>query len=131
MSSAATRAGCTGSSTGSRTSSSPAGERRPGRGRGRADLASARLGRRRRGRARPRVGERGVAFVTAIGPVSQDEVLAHIRTRLAAFKLPVRIVFVDELPRSTIEKVARRRLRDLAQRLIAPTPQESSDVRTD
>lgn len=76
-------------------------------------------------------GERGVAFVTAIGPVSQDEVLAHVRTRLAAFKLPVRIVFVDELPRSTIEKVARRRLRDLAQRLIAPTPQESSDVRTD
>lgn len=75
-------------------------------------------------------GERGVAFVTASAPVSEDEVLAHARTRLAAFKLPVRVILVDELPRSTIEKIARRKLRDIAQRLVT-TPQEASDARRD
>ena len=73
-------------------------------------------------------GERGVAFVTARGPVSEDEVLAHARARLAAFKLPVRVVVVDELPRSTIDKVARRKLRDLARRLIAEGRQEVGDA---
>ena len=43
------------------------------------------------------------------------------RTRarvLAAFKVPVRVAFVDELPRSTIDKLARSRLRDRAQALV-------------
>lgn len=61
-------------------------------------------------------GERGVAFVvrTAGALLGEDEVRAHARTELAAFKVPVRVVFVDELPRSTIEKLARSRLRQRA-----------------
>lgn len=61
-------------------------------------------------------GERGVAFVVpAAGALlSQDEVLAHARRNLAAFKVPVRVEFVETLPRSTIEKLARSRLRERA-----------------
>lgn len=58
-------------------------------------------------------GERGVAFVVRAEGASlgEDEVLAHARAELAGFKVPVRVVFVDALPRSTIEKLARSRLR--------------------
>ncbi|WP_240658546.1 class I adenylate-forming enzyme family protein [Microbacterium sp. CPCC 204701] len=66
-------------------------------------------------------GEGGVAFVVpARGAVlSGDEVLAHARRNLAAFKVPVRAEFVDALPRSTIEKLAPSRLRARARSLMA------------
>lgn len=58
-------------------------------------------------------GERGVAFVVRADGVTlgEDEVLAHARAELAGFKVPVRVAFVEALPRSTIEKLARSRLR--------------------
>ncbi|MFD4957217.1 class I adenylate-forming enzyme family protein [Microbacterium sp. NPDC058389] len=64
-------------------------------------------------------GERGVAFVVPVAgaALSADEVLAHARRNLAAFKIPVHVEFVDELPRSTIEKLARSRLRERARAL--------------
>lgn len=66
-------------------------------------------------------GERGVAFlVKADGAaLSVDEVLAHARRNLAAFKVPVHVEFVDAIPRSTIEKIARSRLRERAQQLMS------------
>lgn len=66
-------------------------------------------------------GERGVAFVVPApgAALSGDEVLAHARRNLAAFKVPVRVEFVDALPRSTIEKLARSRLRARARALMA------------
>lgn len=65
-------------------------------------------------------GERGVAFVVpADGALlSEDEVLAHARRNLAGFKVPARVEFVESLPRSTIEKLARSRLRDRARLLM-------------
>jgi fatty-acyl-CoA synthase len=65
-------------------------------------------------------GERGVAFVVrANGAImGEDEVLAHARAELAGFKVPVRVAFVDELPRSTIEKLARSRLRARAVAMV-------------
>ncbi len=65
-------------------------------------------------------GERGVAFVVPApgSMLSADEVLAHARRNLAAFKVPVHVEFVDALPRSTIEKLARSRLRDRARRIV-------------
>ena len=65
-------------------------------------------------------GERGVAFVVPVAGamLSPDEVLAHARRNLAAFKVPVRVEFVAALPRSTIEKIARSRLRDRARRMV-------------
>ena len=65
-------------------------------------------------------GERGVAFVVPVAGslLSADEVLAHARRTLAAFKVPVHVQFVESLPRSTIEKLARSRLRDRARRIV-------------
>lgn len=65
-------------------------------------------------------GERGVAFVVPVGGalLSVDEVLAHARRTLAAFKIPVHVELVESLPRSTIEKLGRSRLRDRARRIV-------------
>ena len=72
-------------------------------------------------------GERGVAFVVRVAgaALSVDEVLAHARRNLASFKVPVRVEFVDSLPRSTIEKLARARLRARARQLVEGVDHES------
>lgn len=67
-------------------------------------------------------GERGFAFVVTSGAVSADELRAFAAERLASFKLPARIEFIDRLPRSTIDKVARSTLRRMAQDLMAAQP---------
>lgn len=72
-------------------------------------------------------GERGFAFVVAEKPLTVDELFAFARTRLASFKLPTNVEFVDELPRSTIEKIARPRLRKLAKELMAARLRESAE----
>ncbi|MBN9214466.1 MAG: acid--CoA ligase [Microbacterium sp. SCN 70-200] len=71
-------------------------------------------------------GERGVAFVVRAdgATLGQDEVLAHARSELAGFKVPVRVAFVADLPRSTIEKLARSRLRERASALLEETVHE-------
>lgn len=72
-------------------------------------------------------GERGVAFVVATdgANLTEDEVLAHARENLAGYKVPVRIVFVDAVPRSTIEKLARSRLKHRAAAMMT-TMQEGA-----
>jgi fatty-acyl-CoA synthase len=52
-----------------------------------------------------RWGECGIAFV--VGAVDEEELLAHCRERLARFKVPKAIRFVDELPRNSLGKVAK------------------------
>jgi fatty-acyl-CoA synthase len=44
--------------------------------------------------------------------VDEAALLAHARERLAHFKVPKRVVFVDELPKNTAGKVLKRVLRD-------------------
>jgi len=44
--------------------------------------------------------------------VDPEEVRDHCREQLAAYKVPRRVVVVDELPRSLIGKVLRREVRD-------------------
>ncbi|WP_434812025.1 class I adenylate-forming enzyme family protein [Microbacterium sp. bgisy189] len=65
-------------------------------------------------------GERGVAFIVPIpgALVGEDELLAHARAELAGYKVPVKIALVSELPRSTIDKLARSRLRERAIALV-------------
>jgi fatty-acyl-CoA synthase len=74
-------------------------------------------------------GERGVAFVVpaAGAALSVDEVLAHARRNLAAFKMPVHVEFVEAIPRSTIEKVARARLRERAKLLVSGSGQSATE----
>jgi fatty-acyl-CoA synthase len=73
-------------------------------------------------------GERGVAFVEIASGAScgEDELLAHARERLASFKVPVRIIAVDELPRSAIDKFARSRLKERARAIWEEGAHESA-----
>lgn len=60
--------------------------------------------------------ERWIESVTAVvvprGEVSEEELLAHARDKLAHFKAPKRVLFVDELPRNASGKILKRELRD-------------------
>jgi fatty-acyl-CoA synthase len=61
-----------------------------------------------------RWGEVGVAVV-ALKPnqyLSQEQILAHLKERLATFKVPKRVVFVEHLPRNAAGKVLKNVLRD-------------------
>ena len=66
------------------------------------------------GTPHPDFGEAVVAVVVptqGAGP-GEAAVIAGLRDHLAAFKLPKRVVFVDELPRNTMAKVQKNVLRD-------------------
>ncbi|MFT4978644.1 MAG: malonyl-CoA/methylmalonyl-CoA synthetase [Myxococcota bacterium] len=56
-------------------------------------------------------GERVVAAVVAVQPVSAEVLLAVCREGLAGYKRPKEIVFVDALPRNAMGKVEKARLR--------------------
>jgi len=59
-------------------------------------------------------GETVKAFVQRVegATVTEEELIAYCRERLAAYKVPRSIEFRSELPRSTIGKAFRRKLRD-------------------
>ena len=60
-------------------------------------------------------GERVQAYiVTSVPAPSKDDIVAHCRANLAAYKIPQDVFFVDELPKSPIGKILRRKLRDEA-----------------
>jgi fatty-acyl-CoA synthase len=60
-----------------------------------------------------RWGEVGVAFVVVKQPVSEEVLFEHCRERLARFKVPKRVRFVDALPLSAMNKVLKDELRGL------------------
>jgi fatty-acyl-CoA synthase len=66
------------------------------------------------GRPDERWGEVGVAYVVMRPGALTDavELTGHCRARLAPYKVPREVVFVDELPRSSVGKVLRRALRE-------------------
>jgi long-chain acyl-CoA synthetase len=57
-------------------------------------------------------GEAIVAAVKRCGPVEADELIALVGDRLASYKRPNRVVFVDEIPRLPSGKVLRRVLKE-------------------
>jgi long-chain acyl-CoA synthetase len=60
-------------------------------------------------------GERVVAFVSPRPgrPVTADELTDFVSKRLAAYKTPEEVVFLDELPKSEAGKILRRALREI------------------
>jgi acyl-CoA synthetase (AMP-forming)/AMP-acid ligase II len=60
-------------------------------------------------------GEAVVAAVKTCGPVEADELVALVGDRLASYKRPNRVVFVDEIPRLPSGKVLRRVLKEQRQ----------------
>ena len=62
-----------------------------------------------------RLGERVVAVVRleAEGQVGEEALGAWCRERLARYKVPERIAFVETLPRNAMQKIVKPRLRSL------------------
>ncbi|PZQ50714.1 MAG: AMP-dependent synthetase [Rhodovulum sulfidophilum] len=60
-------------------------------------------------------GEIAQAFVVLHRGASLDEagLIAHCRQRLASYKLPRRVFFVDDLPKTSTGKILRRSLREM------------------
>jgi fatty-acyl-CoA synthase len=56
-------------------------------------------------------GEVGAAFVVADGEVSERELVTFCRDRLARFKVPKSVHFVDALPRNSMGKIQKSELR--------------------
>ncbi|MEU5275530.1 acyl-CoA synthetase [Streptomyces asoensis] len=60
--------------------------------------------------------EKWIEAVTAVvvprGEVTEEELVAHAREHLPAFKAPKRVVFVDALPRNASGKILKRELRE-------------------
>lgn len=45
--------------------------------------------------------------------LTEDEIVAHCRAQMTAYKTPRKITFVDELPKSSVGKILRRELREV------------------
>ena len=59
-------------------------------------------------------GEAVTAVAAAAGePPSEKELIAYCRRRLAAYKIPKRVVFAEELPRNAMGKVSKPALRKI------------------
>ncbi|HLI87462.1 MAG TPA: long-chain fatty acid--CoA ligase [Ktedonobacteraceae bacterium] len=58
-----------------------------------------------------RMGEEVKAFVVARTPVDAEELMAYCRERLANYKTPSQIEFVDSLPRNAVGKIDKKELR--------------------
>ncbi|MFE3632664.1 acyl-CoA synthetase [Streptomyces sp. NPDC059168] len=60
--------------------------------------------------------DRWIEAVTAVvvprGDVTEDQLLAHVKEKLAPFKAPKRVFFVPELPRNASGKILKRELRE-------------------
>lgn len=56
-------------------------------------------------------GERVVAYITVASEISEQDIIAHCRTSLTNYKVPKKVVVLDELPKSTVGKILRRALR--------------------
>ncbi|MFF9276708.1 acyl-CoA synthetase [Streptomyces griseosporeus] len=71
--------------------------------------------------------EKWIEAITAVvvprGEVTEEELIAHTRDRLTAFKAPKRVVFTDALPRNASGKILKRELRE---RLAAAPPPPAS-----
>ncbi|MGH7388127.1 MAG: class I adenylate-forming enzyme family protein [Candidatus Rokuibacteriota bacterium] len=69
-----------------------------------------------------RLSEVGVAFVRRApgSSVTEEEVLAHCRGRIASFKIPRHVAFVDDFPMTSSGKIQKVKLREEALRRVPP-----------
>jgi malonyl-CoA/methylmalonyl-CoA synthetase len=76
------------------------------------------------GLAHPDFGEGVTAVVVKAGqaPLTEKDVLGRLESRLAKFKLPKQVIFVDDLPRNTMGKVQKNVLRDTYGTLYSQVP---------
>ncbi|MGG0719738.1 o-succinylbenzoate--CoA ligase [Robertmurraya massiliosenegalensis] len=58
-------------------------------------------------------GQIPVAFVAKSGELTEEEIIEFCRGKLANFKLPKKVYFVDQIPRNASRKLLRRVLREM------------------
>ena len=58
-------------------------------------------------------GEVPVAYVVLNEPISETDILATLGKQLAKYKLPKKIIFIEEMPRNASNKLVRNKLKDL------------------
>ena len=63
----------------------------------------------------PKWGESGRAFIVKKGALSEEELIAHCQSKLAKFKVPKSIFFMEQLPKNDTQKVDRTALRELVE----------------
>lgn len=72
-----------------------------------------------------RTGEAVMLFIVPKGPgLAREAVLAHCRENLTAYKVPRRVEFRQELPRTNVGKILRRALKEEALAACRPAPAE-------
>lgn len=59
-----------------------------------------------------KTGERVCAYITVNGEIEETTLIRFCREQLTGYKVPKKIVVLDELPKSTVGKILRRELRD-------------------
>ncbi len=64
------------------------------------------------GEADEKTGEKVIAYVVTQDNPSVEQLIEHCRTHLTAYKIPKNIILTDELPKSTVGKILRRKLRE-------------------
>jgi crotonobetaine/carnitine-CoA ligase len=67
------------------------------------------------------LGQQAVAFVIAAPGAPADlgeQIMKACAARLAGFKCPKAVYLVDEFPRATLEKVAKNKLREIADSFV-------------
>ena len=81
----------------------------------------------------PDFGEAVVAVVEASVPATFDETtcIGYLRTELASFKVPKRIMAVDSIPRNELGKVAKAALREEYGNLFTEVEQPPDAGETD
>jgi fatty-acyl-CoA synthase len=69
-----------------------------------------------------RLSEVGVAFVKREpgSPLGEADVLSHCKGRIASFKIPRHVIFVDDFPLTSSGKIQKVKLREEALRRITP-----------
>ena len=79
-----------------------------------------------------RAGEVVVLFVVRKDPaLTEHALIEHCRVSLTGYKVPKRVYFRDELPKTNVGKILRRALRDELRHPAAPrTASGTSDVST-
>src|SRR5262249_10353999 len=80
----------------------------------------------------PRLSEVGVAYVSRAPDhaLTEEDVLAHCRGRIASFKIRHRVVFVEDFPMTSSGKIQKVKLReDALRRWPPPTTHERGEPR--
>jgi long-chain acyl-CoA synthetase len=63
-----------------------------------------------------RAGEVVALFVVRKDPsLTEEQLIEHCRTQLTGYKVPKRVYFRDELPKTNVGKILRRELKDQLQ----------------